>query len=116
VSPDVRTVQTASGATAVQIVYSSQRGSRDIEHTGSAHDDADLEVLKAAARQRLAAGQDELDLGLAGTGRSGSGGGPLPITSSRTGHLWDALSRAYDRLAFGQAVSPLLITGYSPSG
>ena len=41
----------------MQIVYSSRRGSRDIEHIGSAHDKAQLEVLKAAARQRLAAGQ-----------------------------------------------------------
>ena len=38
--PYVRTVKTASGATAVQIVHSSRRGSRDIEHIGSAHDDA----------------------------------------------------------------------------
>ena len=56
-SPYVRTVKTASGATAVQIVHSSRRGSRDIEHIGSAHDDARVEVLKAAARQLLAAGQ-----------------------------------------------------------
>jgi hypothetical protein len=48
----VRTVKTASGATAVQIVWSSRRGSRRIEHIGSAHDDAELEALKAAARQR----------------------------------------------------------------
>ncbi len=41
--PYVRTVKTASGATAVQIVYSSHRGSREIEHLGSAHDDVELE-------------------------------------------------------------------------
>ena len=97
--PYVRTVKTASGATAVQIVYSSHRGSRDIEHLGSAHDGAGLELLKAAARQRLAAGQGELDLGLA----VGAPGGPLPITSSRMGHLHDALSRAYEVLGFGRA-------------
>jgi len=62
--PYVRTVKTASGATAVQMVYSSRRGSRDIAHIGSAHDDAELELLKAAARQQLATGQGELDLGL----------------------------------------------------
>ena len=44
----VRTVKTASGAIAVQIVYSSRRGSRSIEHLGSAHDDRELEALKAA--------------------------------------------------------------------
>jgi hypothetical protein len=99
VSPYVRTVKTASGARAVQIVYSFHRGSREIEHIGSAHDDAELELLKAAARQRLAAGQGELDLGLA----VGAPGGPLPITSSRMGHLWDALSYGYDVLGFGRA-------------
>jgi len=99
--PYVRTVKTASGARAVQIVYSSRRGSRDIEHVGSAHDDAELEVLKAAARQRLAAGQGELPLGPGFAG--GGAGGPLPITASRAGHLWDALSRGYDVLGFGRA-------------
>jgi len=64
VSPYLRTVKTSSGATAVQIVHSSRRGSRDIEHLGSAHDDVELELLKAAARQRLAAGQGVLDLSL----------------------------------------------------
>lgn len=33
--PYVRTVKTASGATAVQIVYSSHRGLREIAHIGS---------------------------------------------------------------------------------
>jgi hypothetical protein len=98
----VRTVKTASGARAVQIVHSSRRGSRDIEHIGSAHDDAQLELLKALARQRLAAGQGELDLGF-DVDRTGKAGGPLPITSSRMGHLWDALSRAYDVLGFDAA-------------
>jgi len=53
----VRTVRTASGATAVQIVNSSRRGSRDIEHLGSAHDAHELAALKAAARQRIVAGR-----------------------------------------------------------
>jgi hypothetical protein len=35
----------------VQIVHSSRRGPRDIEHLGSAHDEVELELLKAAARQ-----------------------------------------------------------------
>lgn len=45
-------------------MYSSHCGSRCIKHLGSAHDDAQVEVLKAGAWQRLAAGQGELDLGL----------------------------------------------------
>ena len=71
VSPYLRTVKASSGATAVQIVHSSRRGSRDIEHLGSAHDDAEVELLKAAARQRLAAGQGVLDLGLDTSRRAG---------------------------------------------
>src|SRR5215207_1286948 len=82
VAPYVRTVKTSSGATAVQIVHSSRRGSRDIEHIGSAHDAVELATLKAVAQQHLVAGQGELELGLdpAGAVRRS---GPLPITSSR---------------------------------
>jgi hypothetical protein len=97
----VRTVKTASGATAVQVVHGSRRGSRDIEHVGSGHDEAEVEALKAAARQRLAGGQQELDLGLAETATSGPG--PLEIVSSRAECLWDALCRAYDAVGFTQA-------------
>jgi len=92
-------VKTSSGATAVQIVHSSRRGSRDIEHLGSAHDDVELELLKAAARQRLAAGQGVLDLSL----DTGAPGGPLPITGSQMGCLLDALQHAYRVLGFDQA-------------
>jgi hypothetical protein len=96
----VRTVKTASGATAVQIVHSSRRGSRDIEHIGSGHDEAEVAALRVAARRRLAGGQDELDLGL---DDSAQAGGPLEITSSRMGHLWEALGRGYEALGFGDA-------------
>jgi hypothetical protein len=99
VSPYLRTVKTSSGATAVQIVHSSHRGSRDIEHLGSAHTAAEVELLKAAARQKLAAGQGELDLGL----QAGVPGGLLPITASRMGCLLDALAHAYDVLGFTAA-------------
>lgn len=104
----VRTVRTASGARAVQIVHGSRRGARTIEHIGSAHDDLELEALKAAARQRLAGGQAELELGLeastsaAAVSAAGSAR-PLQIASSRMGHLWDGLSSAYDLLGFARA-------------
>jgi hypothetical protein len=52
------------------------------------------------SRQRLAAGQSELDLGL---GAPPETGGPLPITASRMGHLWDALGSVYDALGFADA-------------
>jgi Transposase DDE domain len=99
VVPYVRTVRTASGATAVQIVYSSHRGSRDIEHIGSAHDEAGLELLKAVARQKLASGQGEFDLGM----DAGVPGGPLPITASRMDCLLGALEHTYRVLGFDRA-------------
>jgi hypothetical protein len=37
----------------VQIVHSYRGGSPQIEHIGSAHDETELELLKAVARQRL---------------------------------------------------------------
>lgn len=99
VAPHVRTVKTSSGARAVQIVYANRSGSRTMEHIGSAHDDAALELLKAAARQRLAAGQGTLDL----PGLDPVSGGALPIRSSRMGHLLDALTQAYRVLGFEAA-------------
>ncbi len=85
----------------MQIVWSSRRGSRQIEHLGSARDEVQLEVLKAAAAQRLAAGQQSLDLGLE---RPGVGeDAPLEIVSSCSQHLWEALCRAYRVLGFDAA-------------
>jgi hypothetical protein len=95
----VRTVRTASGAAAVQIVWSSRRGSRRIEHLGSTHSDDELAVLKLVAAERIAAGQGQLDLGL----DAGSGTGPLEVVGAKAGHLWDALCRAFDSLGFDQA-------------
>ena len=40
----VRTVNISSGAIGVQIVWSARRGSRQIEHLGSAHDDREVEA------------------------------------------------------------------------
>ena len=95
----VRTVKTSSGATAVQIVWSTRRGSRKIEHLGSAHDEAGVAAFKAAAAQRLAAGQTQLDLGLVARSESE----PLPITSSKSALMWQALCCAYDVLGFDDA-------------
>ena len=95
----VRTVKTSSGATAVQVVWSWRKGSRSIEHIGSAHDNVALAALKTAAAERLAAGQTELDLGLSG----GVEAGTLPIMSSQMTHLWEGLCAAYRILGFESA-------------
>lgn len=97
----MRTVKTASGAAAVQIVHSNRRGSRQIEHIGTAHDEQELAALKAAAAERLAAGQLRLDLGIAAV----DGAGPLPITSARMAVLTDALAEVYIELGFEDSVN-----------
>ena len=98
----VRTVETASKAVAVQIVWSSRGGSRKIEHIGSAHDESGVESLKAVARQRIASRQAELDLGL---GDEPARAGHLPITSTRMAVLGDALAQVYAGLGFEQAAA-----------
>ena len=95
----VRTVRTSSGAVAVQVVWRSRRGSRQIEHLGSAHTAAEVEVLKAVAAQRIAAGQDELPLEVAATQEPMG----LEITSSRMGRLLDAIAAVYRQLGFDKA-------------
>jgi len=94
----IRTVKTSSGATAVQIVHSFHKGSREIVHIGSAHTEVEVELLKAAARQRLHTNQDTLDFG---DGRPARG--ELPILSTQSAYLWEALERGYRTLRFDRA-------------
>jgi hypothetical protein len=127
VSRFVRKVRTASGAVAVQVVTRRGRQVERIEHVGSAHTDAQLALLLAAARERLSSGQGVLDLGdlpvvparmdevadwtgepelplrsakLAAGGRPASvaTGGRVAGTSADL--LWAVLTGAYARLGF----------------
>ena len=50
-SPFLRRVRTASGATAVQIVEKQGRVNRVVKHLGSARDEASLKVLLEKGRQ-----------------------------------------------------------------
>jgi hypothetical protein len=72
---------TRSGARSPQARISSRPDELDRDVV---HDEAQLAALRSVARQRLAAGQDELDLGLED---SPAAGGPLEITGTRMGHL-----------------------------
>jgi hypothetical protein len=80
-------------------VWKYRRGSREIEHLGSAHSEVDVELLKAAAVQRIAAGQDELPLGTPAKTEPVA----LEITSTRMGRLLDAVGYAYRQLGLDVA-------------
>ncbi len=106
-SPFIRKVKTASGATAVQLARRVNGRDKIIKHLGSAHTDQELAVLLEIARQQLDPGQGEFDLAL-----------PLEPppeqtqTLSRTdgavvtGHasrlLWDCLQQAYRACGFAR--------------
>ena len=104
-SPFVRKVRTASGATAVQIAVKEDGVRRIVEHLGSAHDETELAALLEAGRQKIAAwqGQGLLDLESLepAPGRTGLVG--ATVEAKRSGLLWDVLHGAYTRLGLRNA-------------
>ncbi len=119
----MRKVRTASGAVAVQIITRQGRQVLGVQHLGSAHTDAELEVLVTMAEQQLSPGQGALDLGVLsrvparmdavadwtrsdgldlglgrGRPRQVAAGGRLVKTSSVL--LWQVLAGVYTRLGF----------------
>lgn len=98
--PKIRTVTTASGATAVQIIHSYAGGTTSMEHIGSAHSDDELAALKAEAARRIQG--DQLDLGhelgdgsVAASTATGTAEQPFEVTAQRSGYLLDAIDTAY---------------------
>jgi hypothetical protein len=88
-------VKTASGATAVQVVWSKRGRKLDLEHVGSAHDEVQLAALLQEAQRRMHKGQDELDFGLGEARPAG-----FRIVSSGSDRLWVALCSAWRRIGF----------------
>ncbi|MEE2031271.1 IS1634 family transposase [Rhodococcus chondri] len=91
----IRKVRTASGATAVQIAAKQGRRDKVLEHLGSAHTDRELAALLETAREKLLAGQQQLDLDL-GTNT----GGASMITGKRSRWLMEVIDTAWRRLGF----------------
>ena len=105
-SPFVRKVRTASGATAVQIVSKSGGVRRIVEHLGSAHGETELEVLLEAGRQKIAAwqGQGLLDLESLKPAPGHANLARTTVESKHSRLLWEVLHGAYRRLGLGEAV------------
>ena len=109
VSPFLRKVKTASGATAVQIVSKSGGVRRIVEHLGSAHDETELAALMEIGRHRIA--PDQLTLELTPTPPAVPGlptasdaiGTDAVVASKHSRLLWEVLHEAYTRLGLGDA-------------
>ncbi|WP_169251376.1 IS1634 family transposase [Brevibacterium sp. 'Marine'] len=96
-SPFVRKVPTASGATSVQIADKTGGKYRIVEHLGSAHTPEDLAALVEAGKAKLRdPGQATLDFDIADKPRVAS----AVVKSSRSGLLIDTIRTVYERLGF----------------
>lgn len=95
-SPFLRKVKTASGATAVQIVVK-RHGIRTIlEHLGSAHDEAELAALMRIGHDKLHANQPMLELPT----QRGVRPGVAVIRGKRSQLLVDVVRDSWERLGF----------------
>src|SRR5699024_2301399 len=96
-SPFVRKVPTASGATAVQIADKTGGKYQIVGHPGSAHTPEDLAALvEAGTAKHWDPGQGTLDIDTADRTRVSS----AVVKSSRSGILIDTIRDVYTRLGF----------------
>src|SRR5699024_379616 len=106
-SPRLRKVTTASGATAVQIVRKHRGKVTVLEHLGSAHTEAELTALLTAGEEKLAdygtAEQLELELGLPAD--TAAPPRARTVVGSRSSILIDAITQSWKRLGFGEVVN-----------
>lgn len=87
----IRKVRTGSGATAVQIIYKRGRDVVAINHIGSAHNQVELDILVARAKEVKDAAQLNLFVDKEPE---------VYLERSYSGFLWEALDRAYRHLGF----------------
>ncbi|MGX4761413.1 IS1634 family transposase [Corynebacterium minutissimum] len=102
-SPYIRTVKTASGATAVQVVWSEHRGSKKLQQVGSGHSPDQVEQLKAQARRLIDVDQLTLDLGVEPSASRGTADDPVPVTAQRAGYLLDCIDACFNELGLAAA-------------
>ena len=95
-SPFLRKVKTASGATAVQIVEKRGGVRTILEHLGSAHDEAELVALLRIGHDKLHANQPMLELPTQGGARPGV----AVIEGKQSQLLIDVVRGAWNRLGF----------------
>ena len=105
VSPYIRTVKTASGATAVQVVFSERKGAKRMKHIGSAHSESELALLRAEAQRIVDGDQLAMDFGEVKhiPPATGSVSNPLPVVGQRAGYLLDCIDACFNELGLAAA-------------
>ena len=99
----IRKKKTKSGTTAIQIIHKRGRIVTGLTHIGTAHNDAELDMLLALAHEKMHEGQ----LSLAFTEAFKNGNADLRLGKSYSALLWDTLSSIYDKLDFGCLNDPV---------
>ena len=97
----IRKVKTKSGAIAVQIEHKQGRKRVGITHIGSAHNEAELEVLISLAHEKLNEGQLSFNFGEETEP-------DICLEKSYSGLLWDVLEGVYQKLGFEDIHDPVL--------
>lgn len=95
----IRRVKSKSGAISVQIEYKRGRERIGIKHIGTAHNDAELKLLCALAKEKIHEGQLSFDFE--------PGGLEAKLRKSYSCLLWDTLAGIYDRLSFNALRDPV---------
>lgn len=98
VSPFLRKVTTASGATAVQIAEKKHGKRTILEHLGSAHDEAELAALMQVGHRKLHANQPALDFDDGSGGRPAAAGAVVQGSASKL--LVEVIRSSWQRLGF----------------
>lgn len=95
-------VRTGSGARAVQVIWRYVDNRPVLDHVGSAHSDADLELLRLEAQALIDDRQPPLPLDFGGAPEGvahvGSVADPLPVCGERAGVLLEVLEAMFDHL------------------
>lgn len=94
-----RTVKTASGATAVQVVEYRDGACRIVEHVGSARTEEQLVVLRACAAEIIVAGQEVFDFTRLDSAHPVA---TAVVLGPRARLLWEVLETAWQQIGFDQ--------------
>lgn len=100
----VSKVPTTSGGTAVRVLWKQGRRQVGMEYIGSAHSEAEIALLVAAAWEVVHAGQDPLVAETVPVAAGDPGRPRAQVLGTTSAVLWDTLDQVWAQLGFAAAV------------